>query len=114
MGSGFEAAPRLERGRHFLHEERHAMSAVVERRAKPRPGLRAENPRCDTSGCLRIERLHAQLGEPACSTEVGPQPSQRMAAGNLVTAVRAEHEERPCSAASASDGSSSRVAASAH
>jgi hypothetical protein len=62
-----EPGPHLERGRQFLHEERHALCAVVERRAKRWAGLGVENPRCDLSGRIRIERLDAELGEPACS-----------------------------------------------
>ena len=90
-----EPAAGSQRLRELLHEERHSLRAVVERRAQRRARLAAEDPRRDPSGPVGIERLHHKLREPPCTAEVDPEPSQRMAARDLLAAVGAEHEQWP-------------------
>jgi hypothetical protein len=81
--------------RELLHEEGHALSSVVERRAKRGAGLGAENSSRDQSRRPGIERLHCELGEPARATQVRAEPPKQVTARDLLASICREDEKGP-------------------
>ena len=93
--AGLESRPCSQRGRQLFDEKRHPLSAVIQGSAERRAGLPVEDLRSETGARSRVEWLHDELDEAARATQVCAEPAQRVAARDLLAAVRAEHEEWP-------------------
>ena len=88
------AGHRLERLRELFHEERHALRAVVERRAERRPGSPpSRRPAAQPSP--PVERVHVQLFQPPRAAEIHAEPAQRVSPRDLLAPIGAEQEQRP-------------------
>lgn len=67
----------------------------MQRRGEHRPRFLAERLRGQRRGGRRIERLDDELVQPSRAAEIGAEPAQRVAARDLLVAIRAEDEQRP-------------------
>ena len=89
-----DAIARLQRGGELLHEERHALRAVVHRSGQRRRRPAAEHARGELGARRLVERRHHDLAQQPAAAQVGAQAPQRMAAADLVRAVGGDDQQR--------------------